>query len=96
MPLLAVALDVARSACTCGLQFALALYENPWCSAGELVRQGNVIDGAVQTAMVVIVHVAGHQALRIIDILWRSGSDTLAFQALVPALQLAIALWIVR
>src|SRR6516165_4951837 len=78
------------------LQFPIPLLVNLLLPPGEHVLGRDVPDGAVQTHVVVMLHVALDQTPCVFQRQRRSRPNALAFQRLVPALNLAVRLWIVR
>ena len=64
--------------------------------ACQLVSRGNVADGTVQAMLVVIIDVVRYQPPGLVEIERRLRANALGLQALMPPLQLAVALRIVR
>jgi len=79
-----------------GFQLAVALSVNFDLSACKHIVGRDVAGGTVQADIVVMLHVALDQTLCIFQRQRRSRPNALAFQGLVPALNLAVRLWIVR
>src|SRR5829696_9078107 len=81
---------------TSRLQLAIPLREDLPLSPGHPGRRGDVADGAVQTHLVVIPHVALHEASRVLQRQRHAGADALGLQRAMPPLDLAVALRVVR
>ena len=75
-----------------GFQLAVAFRVDLCLSAREHVVRRHVADRAVQSDVVVALHIRLHQALRIFQRERCSGPDTLAFQRLVPTLEFSVRL----
>ena len=79
-----------------GFQLAVAFRVDLLLTPRQHVPRRDVSGGTVQADIVVMLHVAFDQTPRIFQRQWRSRPNAFAFQRLVPALDLAVRLWIVR
>ena len=75
-------------------QFGFPLRENGRRSAGQLVGRGDIADGTVEAPVVVRIHETDYKPACIFQRDGRFGSNTLCFQALVPAFDFAVTLGI--
>ena len=78
------------------LQFAVALGEDPLLTACQFVGRGDVADRAVEPLLVVVADILRDDPLSLAPIRERLEPDGLRLQAVVPALQLAVALRVER
>src|SRR5215469_4009489 len=78
------------------VQLPIPLGLNLLLTPGEHVLWSDVADGTVQANVVVMLHITLYQAPCIFQRQRRSRPNAFAFQRLVPALNLAVRLWIIR
>ena len=77
-------------------EFAIPLLEDFLFPSVELVRRRDVPNRAVQTNRVVMLDITADDSPGIVQAQRRLRPDALAFEALVPAFQFAVALRIIR
>jgi hypothetical protein len=81
---------------TCFFKLAIAFSKELLISAGQLVSRRDVADRAVKAYFVLAADVAFDETCRVVHREWSAGPDALRFECAVPALDLAVALRIVR
>src|SRR5207245_1147737 len=64
-------------------------------TAGEFVRGCNITYGGVQTCVVVMPDIIGHEATRVVERQRHLDADAIAFEGFVPAFDLAVGLGII-
>src|SRR5215208_16201 len=79
-----------------GLELGVALGPDRLGAAGEGVGRGDVPDGAVETDGVVVLDPAADEGAGLVEGVGLAGSDRVGLDGLVPALDLAVGLRVVR
>ena len=77
-------------------EFATPFGKDFGLSTEQLVFGCDITDGTVKPLMVVVSHKLSHQATGILQREWGARPDTIAFDGLVPAFELAVTLGIAR
>ena len=78
------------------IEFAITLSCDLLIQDSQLVSRGDIVDGTVQAYVIVMFNKLVHSTLRIFLGCRASGANALLFETAVKALQLAVALRIVR
>ena len=78
------------------LQFLVSGCKDGLLFASKFVRRGDVTDGTVESDLVVVVHELCNDPLGILQTQRRARSNAVRFEGLMPSLDLAVALWVIR